>query len=170
MMHPTFKSALFATGAAAVAALALAVPAAAQFGPQGPPVDAPLWGPSTDYASKAPILTADLGARGHGAFTGVVNSAKNELCYMMNVSGLDEPTAAHIHVGGAGQDGAPVVTLKAPANGSSGGCVAVPANVIAAMVAQPGGYYVNVHTKAVPGGAVRGQLAIDGAFQAAHKS
>jgi hypothetical protein len=164
MMHPTFKSAL---GVLAVAIVA--VPAAAQFGPSGPQPAGPLWGESTDYASKAPILTADLGARGHGAFTGVVDSAKNQLCYMMNVSGLDEPTAAHIHLGGAGQDGAPVVTLKAPANGSSGGCVAVPANVIAAMVAQPAGYYVNIHTKTMPGGAVRGQLVIDGAFQAAHK-
>jgi hypothetical protein len=42
--------------------------------------------------------------------------------------------------------------------GASSGCVAVGAPLAADIAAHPKAYYVNVHTGACPGGAVRGQL------------
>ena len=38
-------------------------------------------------------------------------------------------------------------------------CVDLPADLAAKLIADPGAYYVNVHTEAHPDGAMRGQLA-----------
>jgi hypothetical protein len=126
----------------------MAAPALAQFGgpPQPPNTGIPL------YAELA-------GARGQGQITVVVDPPKGTACYIMNVSGLEAVTAAHIHTGGPGENGPPVVNLEAPDDGSSGGCVPVAADLSAALLANPAGYYVNVHTRALPAGAIRGQLA-----------
>lgn len=134
----------------ALAALVLTGPASAQF---GPPPDMP------DIVNHNPILHADLGLGGPGSFTGVLDQATGQLCYMLEAPGLDG-TAAHIHVGAAGQDGAPVVPLAAPKGGAGGGCVAVKPDVAKALLANPAGYYVNVHTAADPMGAARGQLSV----------
>lgn len=159
---------LVKTAVLGLAVAAVAVPAAAQFG--GPPltIGAPLWAYQADgkYVSTKPVLDADLNMGGHGAFTAVIDPATNQLCYMINVPGLAPATAAHIHVGGPGTNGAPVVMLDAPKDGSSGGCVAVKADVVAAMLANPDGYYVNVHTAAMPAGEVRGQLRKGGGGKA----
>jgi hypothetical protein len=142
----------------------IAVPAAAQFGGPPPKTGAPLWAykEGDQYFSTDPILDADLGQGGPGSFTAVIHEADGQLCYIINVPGLADATAAHIHVGAAGQDGAPVVPLAAPKGGSGGGCVAVTADVIHALEANPAGYYVNVHTAAMPMGEVRGQLRMGG--------
>ena len=132
---------------ATLAALALAGPAAAQFGGPPPP-------PNTGV----PLFTTMTGGAGSGHITVVVDPPKGTACYMMNVSGLEAVTAAHIHKGGPGETGAPVVPLEAPTDGSSGGCATITAAVAEALLANPGGYYVNVHTRAFPNGAIRGQL------------
>ena len=140
----------FVTGSfALLGALALAVPAAAQFGGPPPP-------PNTGV----PLYAALVGGEGAGNVTVVVDPPKGTACYIMNVSGLADVTMAHIHKGGPGENGAPVVPLAAPQKGSSGGCVQVTAEVAAALLANPGGYYVNVHTRAFPNGAIRGQLSM----------
>src|SRR5690606_5546521 len=132
---------------AALGALALAVPAAAQFGGPPPP-------PNTGVP-----LYADLdGGNADRTATVVADPPKGTACYLMNVTGLTDVTAAHIHAGGPGETGGPVVTLETPTDGSSGGCAEVTADLAAALLANPGGYYVNVHTRAQPGGAIRGQL------------
>ena len=135
-----------ATGLATLAALALAVPAAAQFGGPPPP-------PNTGV----PLYARMTGGAGTGSVTVVVDPPKGTVCYIMNVAGLDNVTAAHIHNGGPGETGAPVVPMEAPEGGTSGGCAQVTADVSAALLANPGGYYVNVHTQALPSGAIRGQ-------------
>ena len=141
-MHSVLKGTLAALGVAA-----LAGPAAAQFGGPPPP-------PNTGV----PLYTHMTGGSGQGNATVVVDPPKGTACYIMNVSGLQDITAAHIHKGGPGENGAPVVPLAAPQGGTSGGCVPVTAEVSAALLANPGGYYVNVHTRAFPAGAIRGQL------------
>jgi hypothetical protein len=135
--------------AGAFAALALAVPAAAQFGPPPP-------GGYPDQVNHNPIIYADLGPAWQ--FTGVIDPKTDQLCYMINTPGVDQPTAAHIHVGKAGQDGAPVVPLVAPKDGASGACVALKPDLEQKLLADPDGYYVNIHTAADPAGAARGQL------------
>ena len=132
---------------AALGTLAIAVPAAAQFGGPPPP-------PNTGVP-----LYADLsGGNASGQITVVVDPPKGTACYIMNVTGLEDVTAAHIHTGGPDETGAPVLTLEAPTEGSSGDCVEIAADLSSALLENPGGYYVNVHTRTQPQGAIRGQL------------
>lgn len=73
------------------------------------------------------------------------------------VSGIDKPQAAHIHKGGAKvANGAVVVPLGAAYKAT--GCIRSKAAVVAGIARNPKGYYVNIHTKRYPAGAVRGQL------------
>lgn len=132
----------------ALAALALPGAADAQ---RGPPPNLP------DMVNHNPILYADLDDGGPGQFTGVLDTATNQLCYMIDVPGIDG-TAAHIHSGAAGQDGPVVVPLEAPKGGASGACTALKPDVAKALLSNPAGYYVNVHTAAYPMSATRGQL------------
>ena len=161
-MRRIVKVAVLGLGIAGIAA-----PAAAQFGGPPPKTGAPLWAykEGDQYFSTDPILDADLGQGGPGSFTAVIHKADGQLCYIINVPGLADATAAHIHVGAVGQDGAPVVPLVAPKDGSGGGCVAVKADTIDALLANPGGYYVNVHTAAIPDGFERAQLETKGPAQ-----
>lgn len=148
-MHSVFKGSMAALGAVALG-LTLAVPAAAQFGGPPPP----------PFTGK-PVFATLKGSSGSGAISVVVNPPEGTACYIMNVSNLADVTAAHIHLGGAGETGRPVVTLAAPTEGTSGGCVQIAADLAEALLANPGGYYVNVHTRAQPDGAIRGQLSGD---------
>lgn len=79
--------------------------------------------------------------------------------YAIVVSGVDTITAAHIHQGAAGTTGSVVVNFNATfVNGSASGSVTASQATVDAILANPAGYYVNVHTQAFPNGAVRGQL------------
>jgi hypothetical protein len=82
----------------------------------------------------------------------------DNLCYELAVSNIEPATAAHIHRGGPGVSGPPVVTLDAPADGESNGCLSVDSALVDEMERNPGGFYVNVHNARYPNGAVRGQL------------
>jgi hypothetical protein len=142
------KGTLAVLGTLALAQIASA-PAAAQFGGPPPP-------PNTGV----PLSAALTGGAGQGNITVVVDPPKGTACYIMNIAGLDDVTAAHIHTGGPGETGRPVVTLETPQDGASGGCAKIAPDLSAALLANPGGYYVNVHTRAFPSGAIRGQLAM----------
>ena len=82
----------------------------------------------------------------------------DNLCYTVTVTGIEPATAAHIHRGRRGVSGPPVVTLDAPADGESRGCLSVPSALVDEMERAPGAFYVNVHNARYPNGAVRGQL------------
>ena len=104
-------------------------------------------------------LKSSLSGAGSGSATFKVDPAKGQVCYELEVKGLEAVRAAHIHKGAAGASGPPVVPLDSPATGKSAGCATASADVANALIADPAGYYVNVHTAAAPGGAVRGQLS-----------
>ena len=95
---------------------------------------------------------------GNGSAMVRVDVATPQVCYEVTVSGIDAATMAHVHRGPAGVAGPPVVTLEAPADGGSSGCVAVTRELAAEMLARPADFYVHVHNAAFPPGAVRGQL------------
>jgi hypothetical protein len=87
-----------------------------------------------------------------------VDAAKNQVCYTLTTKDLTG-MAAHIHKGAAGASGPPVVMLKAPdASGKVSDCADAKPDVIADLVANPGNYYVNVHSADFKAGAIRGQL------------
>ena len=83
------------------------------------------------------------------------------LCYAILVTGIDTPTAAHIHEGAAGVNGPVVVTFTPPATGNPGEleeCISADATVLTRIRQNPAGFYVNVHDAVYPNGAIRGQL------------
>ncbi len=96
--------------------------------------------------------------QGAGDATIKIDTAKSQLCYMLTAKGSDTPTMAHVHKGATGVAGDVVVKLDPPATGHSMGCATVPADTLAAILATPSDYYVNVHSATYPKGAMRGQL------------
>ena len=88
-----------------------------------------------------------------------VAPASGSVCWNLYARGIAPATAAHIHRGGAGTAGPPVVTLTTPdANGRSQGCADIGQELARQMVLAAQDFYVNVHTAAHPQGAIRGQL------------
>jgi hypothetical protein len=96
---------------------------------------------------------------GNGTAAITLDTAVNEICFQLSVSGIGGANAAHIHRGGADVAGPIAVELTAPAGGSSEGCTVAEAGLINQIAENPGGFYVNVHNAEYPKGAVRGQLA-----------
>jgi hypothetical protein len=83
---------------------------------------------------------------------------KAKVCYELEVERIKPAAAAHIHLGLRGEAGPIVAELKAPTDGSSRGCVAVPRALSLGLKEHPGRYYVNIHNEPYPDGAIRGQL------------
>jgi hypothetical protein len=83
------------------------------------------------------------------------------VCYRLTVGNVTLPTVgAHIHKGAAGVSGPVVVPFTAPgADGTSDGCTTSDKSLIADILGDLSGYYVNVHTPEHKGGAIRAQLA-----------
>ena len=83
------------------------------------------------------------------------------ICFRLTVANVTLPAAAaHIHKGAAGVNGNVVVPLTAPgADGTSDGCATADQSLIDEILGNLSGFYVNVHTKEHPGGAIRAQLA-----------
>lgn len=82
------------------------------------------------------------------------------VCYRLHVANITLPaTASHIHRGAAGVNGPVVVPFTAPGtDGNSSGCTQAQAASIDEIIANPANFYVNVHTKEHPAGAIRAQL------------
>ena len=98
---------------------------------------------------------------GSGTATITIDTATREVCWDITVTGILPSTASHIHVGAAGVSGDVVVPLDTNGfDGTTTGCFTVDAATdLAAILANPAGYYVNIHTADFPAGALRGQLA-----------
>lgn len=117
-------------------------------------------------------IAGDPNGRGEVYVFGVDGDPRT-LCYVLNVEKIQfvEPgMAAHIHKGDAGANGGVVVNLARPFDGDAADCLtegeilpngaaAFPTGEkVADILADPSGYYVNVHNPEYPGGAIRGQL------------
>lgn len=90
-------------------------------------------------------------------------SPDGTICYEGKVQAIGRQiTGAHIHIGALGVAGAVVVDLDPFGADITGNkaehCVTTTPEIAAQIIADPDAYYVNVHTTAYPGGAIRGQL------------
>jgi hypothetical protein len=89
----------------------------------------------------------------------------NSISYAITWSGVNSPTSASVNRGGVGANGNAIATLFTARGGlpasitAIGGTVnGVSANAIAAIRANPSTFHTNLFTRAMPGGAARGQL------------
>jgi hypothetical protein len=84
------------------------------------------------------------------------NGKLGQVCWTLTYKGSGKPLSAHIHVGVPGKDGPVVLPL-----GSvfvQKGCEFAPRASMARVSSNPGGFYVNIHTRRHLNGAVRGKL------------
>jgi hypothetical protein len=95
-----------------------------------------------------------------GSGTAEVKITGRKVCWEIKVARVQTIVAAHIHKGGPGVAGPVVVPFGKVYK--SKGCTTTTAAIAAAIQKHPLTYYVNVHNKKYPGGALRGQLRSDG--------
>jgi hypothetical protein len=118
----------------------------------------------TSAASFGWVVAIDLkgSTEPNAKGTAVVRIRKDAgmVCYRLHAENVTLPTtAAHIHRGGPTVNGPVVVGFTAPAaSGESSGCTPAAGSLIDEIIANPAGFYVNVHTTEHPGGAMRNQL------------
>src|SRR5256885_2378400 len=108
--------------------------------------------------------TPACSASGFGSATVTFDSTHQNINVTITVSNLGAPiTIFHIHQGAVGVAGPVVENLVGLGgtftNGTMTGTFPIASDVAQNILANPGGFYVNVHTSACPGGAARGQLA-----------
>ncbi len=130
----------------ATLAMAAAIPA----GAGGPGLTADL-----SPGNEVPATESDAS----GTADVIFNNARGELCVHIKAGGFEgEVIAGHIHESPAGVNGPVVVNLEVDSPRFKN-CVAVDAELLAAIQEDPSSYYINIHTTAFPGGEIRGQLS-----------
>jgi hypothetical protein len=111
---------------------------------------------SGDLSGSHEVPPNASGAKGMAKAT--LDTATNELSWTVTYSGLSgAPTAGHIHgPAAAGTNGGVAVGFKGALDSPISGKAVLTAEQ--AQQAMDGKYYVNLHTKEVPGGEARAQL------------
>src|SRR3712207_1986760 len=94
----------------------------------------------------------------NGSGTAVVKVFRAKVCYTLRVRGIQDPTAAHIHLGLRDEAGPVVQDLGEPTNSLTKDCVETTRALSLELREHPRRYYVNVHNEPFPDGAIRGQL------------
>jgi hypothetical protein len=97
--------------------------------------------------------------QGTGSAVVTLRGKTSQVCWRFtHLKGFTSATFAHIHQGTAGTSGNILVPLSTGPKLKHSGCVTSSAAVISAIAKNPKGFYVNIHSKKYPGGAVRSQL------------
>jgi hypothetical protein len=153
--------AVLATAAVLVTLSAASVAAA----PRSFTFNVPMSGAQEPFGAGDPNAT--------GSATLMLSPGAKEVCYTISWANIGNTTddrvwGGHIHIGPAGANGDIFIHLfggppesmntSFPGTGGTSGCVDAPSSAIARIIANPSGYYVNVHSNDYPGGAIRGQL------------
>lgn len=114
---------------------------------------------ATTTKLKATLKGSSVPTKGDpdGRGTATITIKGSELCYSLSLSNVEATDGGHIHKGKSGVVGAIIVPLY---NGKEKrkGCKTVSPIMAAQIVDHPSGFYVNLHNKQFPKGAVRGQL------------
>lgn len=131
-------------------------------------VSAVLVGPASAYTVRNAYLTGAKEVPGPGDPNGTGRArirlypAKGKVCFRVSWNGIRNPNAAHIHKGGPNVAGDVVILLFEGVvrdQDYKRGCVTGVAKALIRRIRRnPGRWYVNVHNKPYPGGAIRGQL------------
>ncbi|MDZ4830104.1 MAG: CHRD domain-containing protein [Phycisphaerae bacterium] len=87
----------------------------------------------------------------------------DKVFWNLTYSGIARPSAMHIHTGTAGVAGGVFIGLGVATSGGAGTLISEVATTDAsldAIIANPSGFYMNIHNAAFPGGAIRGQIGV----------
>ncbi|MET3172344.1 CHRD domain-containing protein [Arthrobacter sp. UYCu721] len=122
--------------------------------------------PAEAKPGGSPAIPLNTGQEAAAVHTGAGGSFSytiddDELCYTLTARNLSAPaTAAHIHLAARNVAGPVVVALQVVSgtDWTIDACTTASSAVLAAIEANPGAYYVNVHNADFPAGEVRGQL------------
>ena len=100
-----------------------------------------------------------MNTAGRGTLDGSYNKDTHKLVYTVTYEGLSGPaTAAHFHgPANAGQNAGVVVPFASAASPIKGEATLTDAQAADLLA---GRWYVNVHTRAHPGGEIRGQVGV----------
>ena len=117
-------------------------------------------GELTFVATLSPENNVPPGPAGAtGDATVEIDVEGGQVCHLINYANTGAPiTLGHIHVGDPGVNGPVVVDFTNLASGAEA-CVAADSQLLSEIVANPGGYYVNLHTDPFPQGVLRGPLS-----------
>jgi hypothetical protein len=125
------------------------------------PITAPDFRVNLRGSSEVPG-PGDPDAKAAVANIDVSNDETPEACFNVRIDNVSQTTAMHIHKGVAGASGPVVVDLGnldfSISSATAAGCVAIAKDLADDLLANPQGYYLNVHTTEYPSGAARGQL------------
>ena len=99
------------------------------------------------------------GAPHGGGIAIIAFHGPSKVCFRFaHLHGFIDATVAHIHTGTVGHSGPVLVALSSGPKLHHRGCLAISPTVSRAIWNRPSAYYVNVHSRRYPGGAVRAQL------------
>ena len=121
-------------------------------------------GGGSGFTTKGPVVQPG-GRHGDKGGSGTAHVAlitsEDRLCYSLEASDIEPATKAHIHEGTAEESGPAVVKLDPPPeDGTSSGCTDVDPALLRNLLEKPQNYYVDIHNKEFPHGAIRGQLSL----------
>jgi CHRD domain-containing protein len=100
-----------------------------------------------------------------GSATITIDSVTFQVCVVatINLQQGETVTVNHIHMGTSTQNGNVFVPLGGMSFPSLNSCVTADSATTQAIIADPSGFYYNVHTNLLPLGAARGQLVLQAA-------
>ncbi|WP_421991981.1 CHRD domain-containing protein [Qipengyuania sp.] len=103
------------------------------------------------------VVGKGAGEEASGAINALIEPGAGRMCYYLEASGLEGIDAAHIHEGREGRNGPVVATLEMAPDDEV--CVTLDPALLRRIAADPEDYYADIHTSALPDGALRGQLS-----------
>lgn len=103
-------------------------------------------------------VAGGAGEEATGDFSAELDLDSGRICYMLEIDGIDDFAAAHIHKAPAGENGPPVLTLELLGPDGDDVCALADVELLRDIAKNKADYYINVHTIAFPAGAIRGQL------------
>lgn len=105
---------------------------------------------------QVPVVMTDADGDGYA----VVNRYTFDLDVVVITRGVEDATAAHIHIGDAGTNGGVLAGLTQTMDDAniwkSSEALTIDADILSVLANS--GHYVNIHTPAHPGGEIRGQI------------